>query len=455
MSAPQHSARPGPQSNFQTQLLSRALVGVVLPVMLVGGVAWWVLSGFLDRVETDFASTCGAIMEGVAGGELLGQARSAARQIDSFFLGHMGEAVAWAKAPVIVGAARAAHERHVAEGLTEADVATIEDRFRDVKSLGTSPEAETYLRRTVSASPYFAEIFFTDANGFNVALTNPTSDFIQSDERWWQDAWSQGIAIGEFEYDDSAGTWSIAISVRLEDPSTSEPVGVMKLVLAIEPVQRIAGRIAEALPGGHARIATKDGVLIAEAASGHDGARTANRDVAPAERDELGLLSAEGFAVQEDWLQGHARTGGADTYAPVAPRFSGFEWVVVVRQPAAVIHNRIPALGAIDDTLRGWRRILEIGTVALVLLWAVVAVAVAVRVARRYSKATEAAREFVESVAQGRPAALAEIDRPREIARLYDAVGELTRAYLSTSRSPGAGAAREVSGRPGFPRSRE
>lgn len=453
MSAPQHSARPGPQSNFQTQLLSRALAGVVLPVMLVGGVAWWMLSGFLDRVETDFASTRGAIMEGVAGGELLGQARSAARQIDSFFLGHMGEAVAWAKAPVIVGAARAARERHVAEGLTEADVATIEGRFQDVKSLGTSPEAEAYLRRTVSASPYFAEIFFTDANGFNVALTNPTSDFIQSDERWWQDAWSQGIAIGEFEYDDSAGTWSIAISVRLEDPSTSEPVGVMKLVLAIEPVQRIAGRIAEALPGGHARIATKDGVLIAEAASGR--AEPANRDVAPAERDELGLLSAEGFAVQEDWLQGHARTGGADTYAPVAPRFSGFEWVVVVRQPAAVIHNRIPALGAIDDTLRGWRRMLEIGTVALVLLWAVVAVAVAVRAARRYSKATEAAREFVEHVSQGRPAALTEIDRPREIARLYDAVRELSRAYLSTPRRPVAGAAREVSGRPGVRPSRE
>ena len=434
MSTPQHSARPGPQSNFQTQLLSRAFIVVVLPVALLSGIAGWVLSIFLHGVEADFARSRGEIMDSVANGELLNQARSAAWQIDSFFVMQIGEAVAWAKAPVIVDAARAADERHVAEGFTEADVAAIEDRFREAKSLGTSPAAEAYLRRAVSASPYFAEIFFTDRNGFNVALTNPTSDFIQSDEGWWQNAWSRGIAIGEFEYDDSANTWSVAISVRLDDPSTKEPVGVMKTVLAVEPVQRIADRTAEAILGGRVQITTKDGVLITAVTSGQDRRGVVNREVVPTGHDELASLPAEGFAVHGDWLLGYARTGGSDTYASVAARFSGFDWVVVIQQPVAMIHKRIPALDVIDDTLRNCRRMLEIGTTALVLLWVAITIAVAVGTGRRYSSAMGAVRKFAESAAQGRTASLAEIERPREIAQLYDAVKELSRAYLSPLR---------------------
>ena len=433
MSTPQYSARPGPQNNLQTQMLSRAFIGIVIPVALLGSIAFWVLSILLDGAEADFARSRGAIMDSVAGRELLGRARSTAWQVDSFFVRHITEAMSWAAAPVIVGAARAAHERHVAEGFTEADVRVIEDRFRDAKSLGTAPATETYLRRAVSASPYFTEIFFTDRNGFNVALTNSAGDFIQSDEDWWKDAWSQGIAIGEFERDDSAGTWSVPISVRLADPATQEPVGVMRAVLAIEPIQKIADRTAEAIPGGLVWIVTKDGVLIAEAASGQDRGGTANRDVISTEQEAVSLV-AEGFAVHEDWLIGHARTGRPDTYAPIAARFSGFDWVVVVQQPVATVYRRIPALDVIDDTLRNWQGMLAIGTVSLVLCWIATTFAFAVGTARRYSDAIKTARELAESAEQGKTVSVAEIEHPREIAQLYDAVKELSRVYLLDRR---------------------
>ena len=434
-----YSARQGPKNNLQTQLLSRALLGAVFPVALLGGVAFWVLGTLLDGIEADFARSRGAIAENIARGELAGQARRTARQIDSFFIERIAEAVAWAKAPVIVGAARAAHENHVAEGFTEADAAAIEDRFRDAKSLGISPEADAYLRRAVSASPYFAEIFFTDRNGFNVALTNPTSDFVQSDEGWWQYAWSQGMAVGEVEYDESADTWSVDISVRLDDPATRNPVGVMKTVLAIEPIQKMADRTAEAIPDGRVRVATGEGVLIAETDSGHDRERIMNREVILTVQDEPSLRSAagaepSGFVVDGDWLSGYARTGGPDTYASIAARFSGFDWIVILQQPVAAIHERIPALGVIDDTLRGWRRMLAVGTAAAVLLCAATALALAAGTARRYSDAVAAVRKLAESAARGITASPTEIERPREIARLYDAVKELSRVYLSTLR---------------------
>ncbi|MCY4497631.1 MAG: cache domain-containing protein [Rhodospirillaceae bacterium] len=434
-----YSARPGPKNNFQTQLLSRALLGAVFPVALLGGIAAWVLGTLLDGIEADFARSRGTIVENIARGELTGQARSTARLIDSFFMERVMEAISWAEAPVIVNAAGAAHEKHVAEGFTEADVATIEDRFRDAKSLGISPEADAYLRRAVSTSPYFAEIFFTDRNGFNVALTNPTSDFVQSDEGWWQNAWNQGMAVGEVEYDDSAGTWSVDISVRLDDPATRYPVGVMKTVLAIEPIQKMADRTAEAIPNGRVLVATGEGALIAETDSGHDRERIMNPDVVLTGQDEPALRAAAsaepaGFVVDGNWLSGYARTGGPDTYAPIASRFSGFDWIVVLQQPVAAIHERIPALGVIDDALRGWQRMLTVGTVAVILLCTGLALALAAGTARRYSDAVEAVRKLAESAARGITADPTEIERPREIARLYDAVKELSRAYLSTLR---------------------
>ena len=434
-----HSARPGPKNNFQTQLLSRALLGAVFPVTLLGGIAYWVLGTLLDGIEADFARSREAIVENIARGELTGQARSTARQIDSFFMERIMEAIAWAKAPVIVGAARSAHEKHVAEGFAEADVAAIEDRFRDAKSLGISPEADAYLRRAVSTSPYFAEIFFTDRSGFNVALTNPTSDFVQSDEGWWQNAWNRGMAVGEVEYDDSAGTWSVDISVRLDDPATRYPVGVMKTVLAIEPIQEMADRTAEAIPNGRVLVATGEGALIAETDSGHDRERIMNPEIVLTGQDEPALRSAAsaepaGYVVDGDWLSGYARTGGPDTYASIAARFSGFDWIVILQQPVATIHERIPTLGVIDDALRGWRGMLAVGTAAVMLLCAGLALALAVGTARRYLDAMEAVRKLAESAARGISAGPTEIERPREIARLYDAVKELSRAYLSTQR---------------------
>ena len=434
MNTPQRHGR-----SLRMMLGSRTVLGIGLPVVLSGAIAFFFLSYQLELIEASFDRSRHALAHDVAGADLRAQAENAARQLDAFLLERMVEARAWASAPLVVEAAMSAHGRHVAEGLTEAPIEAVEARFRIQKSLGAAPQADTYLRQQIAASPYFAEVFFTDRNGYNVALTNPTSDFVQSDEDWWQSAWSRGLSVGEIEYDDSAGVWSIDISLRIADPDSEQPVGVMKTVLAIEPVQRVADRTAQTIAGGRVQIATGRGVLIAETSSGHARERIMNPEIdlqaqgEPSVRAAFGADRA-GFSADDEWLAGYARTGGRDTYAGVTERFAGFDWVVVLQRPVAGITDAITALATIEEAMRDWRLMLLVVLVATALVSILVALALALGAAHRLSASMQAIREMAERSASGQPAIPATIERPVELAQLNDAVNRLCQVLITVLR---------------------
>ena len=420
-------------------LVSHAMLGVGLPMVLSGAIAFFFLSYQLEIIEASFDRSRHALTHDVAGTDLRAQAENAARQLDTFLIERMVEARAWASAPLVVEAAISAHVRHATEGLTEAPIEAIEERFRIQKSLGSAPRADAYLRQQIAASPYFAEVFFTDRNGYNVALTNPTSDFVQSDEDWWQSAWGRGLSVGEIEYDDSAGVWSIDISLRIVDPDSEQPVGVMKTVLAIEPVQRVAERTAQTIPGGRVQIATGRGILIAETSSGHARERIMNPDINLQQVGEPSVRAAfgaerVGFATDEVWLAGYARTGGRDAYSGVAERFAGFDWVVILQRPMAGITDSITALTAIEDALRDWRGMLLLILGVMALASILVALAFAFGAAQRLAASMNAIREMAERSASGQPATPTTIERPVELARLNDAVNRLSQVLMTVLR---------------------
>lgn len=86
--------------------------------------------------------------------------------------------------------------------------------------------------------PVYGEVFLTNRYGANVAQTNPTSDFRQDDEAWWREAAARGVYVGDLDYDESAGVYSMAICLRV-DGEDGELAGVMKAVLNIESVAAI------------------------------------------------------------------------------------------------------------------------------------------------------------------------------------------------------------------------
>ncbi len=424
-------------SSFRMQLVSNALLSVALPILGIGGLTFFLLAYHLDIIETSFAQSRDAVTNDIARTDLLSRATTAAGEIDTFMVGRITEARAWATSPAVVEAARSAAARHAAEGFDEAPAEEVENRFRIEKSLGIWPEADAFLRQQVSASPYFAELFFTDSNGFNVALTNPTSDFIQSDEEWWKRAWSHGISVGEVEYDESAGVWSVEISVRIDDPAGTRPLGVMKTVLAIEPVQKIADRAARSFAGGRVQITTGGGALIAETASGHARERIMNDDVNLQTQGEPSVQASfggeqAGFATDQEWLTGYARTGGRETYSSTVTRFAGFDWIVIVQKPLAAIQEPITALRGIESALREWRLILALALGGMVLLSSVLAVSLAAGAARRYANALGAVTELAERSARGERVNPATIRNPEEIVRVNNAVHRLSQMFAGT-----------------------
>ncbi len=129
--------------------------------------------------------------------------------------------------PSVIQAMKAGYKQAEAENLAQQPIADIEKKFAATKLLSLDETLNNYLQEIVK-SGQVAEIFFTERNGLNVAFSNPTSDFVQSDEGWWQTSQKEGLDIGEPEFDESANAIVIAFSRAVKEPKTGEFLGVIK-----------------------------------------------------------------------------------------------------------------------------------------------------------------------------------------------------------------------------------
>jgi hypothetical protein len=95
-------------------------------------------------------------------------------------------------APTVVDAARAGAARAAQMGLAGKPIEALEKQMAATRNLAVSETATRFLQRQL-APLGIAEMFVTDANGFNAVATEMTSDFVQSDEAWWRDAVRKGL----------------------------------------------------------------------------------------------------------------------------------------------------------------------------------------------------------------------------------------------------------------------
>jgi HAMP domain-containing protein len=79
------------------------------------------------------------------------------------------------------------------------------------------------------------EIFITNSYGVNAAQSRKTSDYLQADEKWWQNAKQNGLAVTDADYDLSSGLYSISICTRIDDDAGNF-LGVMKTVVNINEI---------------------------------------------------------------------------------------------------------------------------------------------------------------------------------------------------------------------------
>ncbi|HIK33432.1 MAG TPA: GAF domain-containing protein [Oscillatoriales cyanobacterium M4454_W2019_049] len=200
---------------LRRQLLVRILPGVLIPLGLAGILGYSLTAQ--KAIERARQQLSGQVLIGSeAASEWL-------EQVDE-----LPELVA--TNPLVIEEARAAIERVKTEALDTAATEDLEKQFANTLLLKPNQALNDYLKR-VAAVGEIAELFFTDKHGFNLAYSSRPSDFVQSDESWWQNTQTgrQQELIPEFDV--SANTFSLNITSAIVDPPSQTFLGVVKAVI--------------------------------------------------------------------------------------------------------------------------------------------------------------------------------------------------------------------------------
>ncbi|CAN5768708.1 N/A [soil metagenome] len=140
-----------------------------------------------------------------------------------------------AMTPEVVAAAAEGGAKARALGITGADIGVLEKRFDGERSLSVAPATRRYLGDLLPTLAA-AEILLTDANGYNAVTTQRSSDFVQSDEGWWQAAWRDDLSAADAAYDSSARQTTVSLAALVRDGTAR--VGVVKLGFSVAPLVR-------------------------------------------------------------------------------------------------------------------------------------------------------------------------------------------------------------------------
>ena len=143
--------------------------------------------------------------------------------------------------PTVIEAARAGAVRAAQLGLVGRPIEALERQMAATKNLAVSETATRFLQSQL-APLGIAEMFVTDANGFNAVTTEMTSDFVQSDEAWWRDAVRKGLTTAEAEYDESAAQTVVSIAAAIHERDRERADGVIKIAFGITSLDAALAR---------------------------------------------------------------------------------------------------------------------------------------------------------------------------------------------------------------------
>jgi methyl-accepting chemotaxis protein PixJ len=135
-----------------------------------------------------------------------------------------------AENPYVINLLKSIKQLPETKNLHKKSIAELEKSFAATKLIKLDKELNSYLQSQVKTGN-FSEIFITDSEGLNIGYSNPTSDFVQRDESWWQKAKNEYFWMDSPEFDDSSKTYGIDIARAIKDPKSGEFLGVIKAVI--------------------------------------------------------------------------------------------------------------------------------------------------------------------------------------------------------------------------------
>jgi methyl-accepting chemotaxis protein len=387
-------ARLAPRASdrsLQGTLVSVGMAGAVLVVAVSAVLAWRVARRYL---EAD------------ADRRLADAAQRTASLIALYLRERRNELEGLAATPDLVRAALAGESAATRRGLPLLSIEELEARFASNRSLGVDPGVRAFLRSVEERSD-FAEVFVTESHGFNAVITNQTSDFVQSDEEWWQRAARGESYQSDAVYDSSANVVSLEMATPVRAPG-GRVVGVLKGVFDLSRLERLL-TASEGSSGSEILVVDHRRALIV----GPDTAALL-RPLDGAEA--LGLADTVSFATLP--------SGGDAIRVAAAPVAPG-RWWVLVRQPVAITYRSVGAMGRLILVAAILLAALAVGSMSALGAW----------LNRRVTRPVERLAATASAVAQG--------DLAREVS-LERGTAEVT--HLGASLAGMVGALRRLVG---------
>jgi methyl-accepting chemotaxis protein PixJ len=166
-----------------------------------------------------------------------------------------------AASPLVVNEALAGSQKAVTEGLPDLPIEELEKRYGDTKLLRQHQRLNAYLKETI-ATAEISEISVTESHGFNVAYSEPTTDFVQNDESWWQAGKEQGAWIGAPDFDYAAKGYTVELAQAIHDPTTGDFVGVIRAVLPTRKFSLLAQYVKRTGISGSQQVQLIDGAAL-------------------------------------------------------------------------------------------------------------------------------------------------------------------------------------------------
>lgn len=297
--------------------------------------------GALDEAARDLAREAAA-------DRAQGRADAAALGITAELDRLQATAAFWATEPALISGARATAEAARTQGLEGLGPDEIERRQPATSSLAADPAAQRFLDAAVQNTPGIAEASFTDANGITGGAAGSADDLVQSDEPWWREVRDYGRWIGLPTSPAEGGGPLVPMAFRI-DGEQGQPIGVLRVSVDLAVVRTVADGLAT--DGLALSVATGDGTLLAETATGHDPGRIGQPGLGP-------VVAVPGLAAALAGGTG-SMVNGATAYsgAPVAAPGPGqTAWAVVAEAPVDLSATSSGPLASLDQRLHGERR---------------------------------------------------------------------------------------------------
>ena len=136
-----------------------------------------------------------------------------------------------ASEPSVIVAARKGAEISRQRGLPKLSIPQLEEMFKVTRSQQVDEESKRFLTALLTKLD-IAEVMVTDEFGYNAVTTSPSSDFVQSDEGWWQTAWTKGATTAQATADAATQQTVVELSAVIRDRGTKIGVGKVKFGLS-------------------------------------------------------------------------------------------------------------------------------------------------------------------------------------------------------------------------------